>query len=132
MSLKLPENIKGQIIKHARDEAPIEACGYLAGKKSKVEEIIPMTNIDESKEHFTFSPEEQFKVLKDTRSRGLDLIAVYHSHPETPARMSDEDIRLAYDSNCSYVIVSLLGNDVDIKSFRVKDGVVNEENLEVI
>ena len=62
-----------------------------------------------------------------SREMGIDLIAVYHSHPKSPARMSKEDIKLAYDPNVSYVIVSLMNNSEDIKSFTIKDGIIEEE-----
>jgi proteasome lid subunit RPN8/RPN11 len=58
-------------------------------------------------------------------------LANYHSHPETPARPSDEDIRLVYDPNISYVIVSLAAGQTDVKSFRIQNGVVEKEEIEV-
>ena len=130
--LHINQHVLDLITAHAQKGLPHEVCGYLAEKDGKISTHYELTNIDGAADHFSMSPKEQFAAVKDMRQKGLSLKAVYHSHPATPARMSDEDIRLAYDSNCSYVIVSLLGGDVDIKSFRVKDGVVNEEDLEVI
>ena len=66
-----------------------------------------MTNIDNEPDHFSFEPKEQFAAVKDARNQGLSLMAVYHSHPETPARPSQEDLRLLKDPNMIYVIVSL-------------------------
>ena len=66
-----------------------------------------MTNIDASPEHFSFDPKEQFKVVKEARTKGISLLSVYHSHPETPARLSEEDIKLLNDPNMVYIIVSL-------------------------
>ena len=129
MGIIISNNIRQQIIDHARMEAPIEACGYLAGNDNVVHEIYPMTNSDESPVHFSFIPEEQFHVYKEVRNRGLEIIGVYHSHPKTSAQISKEDIRLAYDSYVSYIIVSLADDCEDIKSFRVKDGVVEEEKV---
>ena len=51
---------------------------------------------------------------------------------ETPARPSEEDIKLAYDPNISYVIASLADNKEDIKYFRIKGGVVEKEELEIV
>ncbi len=78
-----------------------------------------MTNADQSSEHYSFDPEEQFKVLREAQDLGLDLIAVYHTHPATPPRMSVEDIRLAYDTSIFYVIYSLQTDS--LKAFRVND-----------
>jgi proteasome lid subunit RPN8/RPN11 len=66
-------------------------------------------------------PKAQFQVGREARKDGLEILANYHSHPETPARPSLEDIRLAFDPNISYVIVSLAAEMPDIKSFSIKN-----------
>ena len=133
--IRIKSDVLNQIIEHAKYDAPVEACGYLGGNDDLVVKVFPMTNADNSPEHFSFKPEEQFKVMKQARNEGLKLIAVYHSHPATPARPSDEDIRLAYDSEISYVIVSLSETEPVVKSFRIKkneDKEVNEEGIEIV
>ena len=130
--LKIPKSIVDAIYQQAHAEAPLEACGYLGGKAGVVSVRYPLYNVDQSTEHFSFAPQDQFKVVKEARASGVDLIAVYHSHPETPARPSEEDIKLAYDPNISYVIASLADNKEDIKSFRIKGGVVEKEELEIV
>jgi len=119
-----------EIVKQALDELPNEACGLLGGKDDEVIKRYPMTNIDESPEHFSFDPAEQFKVFRQARSEGLKLIANYHSHPATPARPSQEDIRLAFDSEIVYLILSLAGEVPDLKGFKIKEGIV--EGVEVV
>lgn len=120
-----------EIVKQALDELPNEACGLLAGKYDEVLKRYPMTNIDESPEHFSFDPTEQFKVLRQSRSEGLKLIANYHSHPSTPARPSQEDIRLAFDSEIVYLILSLAGEVPDLKGFKIKNGEVEAVEVEI-
>lgn len=115
--IKIPQSIFHTIKAQARAEAPNEACGYLAGVDGEVQEIIPMKNADESPEHFSFNPEEQFAALEKATARGVDLFAVYHSHPATPARMSEEDIRLAYDTSIAYLIYSSLTDE--IRGFKI-------------
>ncbi len=130
--MKIPTCIVEAIYAQAAQEAPIEACGYLAGENDNVSVHYPMTNIDRSAEHFSFDPKEQFAVIKQVREEGLDILAVYHSHPETPARPSQEDIRLAYDPTIVYVIASLAEDRRTIKAFRITNGDVEQEDLEVI
>ena len=117
---------------HAKEDAPLEACGYLAGIDDLVVKLYRMTNIDQSNAHFSFKPEEQFHVVKTARKKGIELLAVYHSHPETPARPSEEDIRLAYDSSISHIIVSLAGENKEIKSFKINEKQVTEEPIEIV
>ncbi|AJE02786.1 M67 family metallopeptidase [Geobacter pickeringii] len=130
--LKIPHNIYDDLIAHARADFPIEACGILGGIDGAVSAIFRMANTDRSNEHFMMDPKEQFAVVKELRSRGLAMLAVYHSHPESPARPSEEDIRLALTPGVSYVIVSLAGAEPDVKSFRIVDGVVEPEPIEIV
>lgn len=128
---KISKNIIKQIIEHARKDAPVEACGYLAGNDFLIKKIYKMTNKDNSPEHYSFILEEQFSVVKEARKEGLDLIGVYHSHPSSPARLSKEDIGLAYDQEKIYFIISLSGNEPDFKAFTVKNKNVNEVAIKI-
>lgn len=118
------------IIKQAKDHLPIECCGVLAGyihdESAEVIEIYPMTNIDNSPEHFSLDPKEQFEVYQDIKGKGLKLLGNYHSHPMTPARPSAEDIRLAYDPKAFYTIISLASDQPVIKCFKIIDGQPSE------
>ncbi|WP_306535578.1 M67 family metallopeptidase [Geobacter sp.] len=130
--LKIPRAIHDDLIAHARADFPYEACGILGGVDGIVSAIFRMANTDQSNEHFTMDPKEQFAVVKELRNRGLAMLAIYHSHPETPARPSEEDIRLAFTPGVSYVIVSLAGVEPDVKAFRIADGVVEPEPIEIV
>lgn len=130
--MKIPQEIINKLFLHAKEEAPLEACGYLAGIGDSVSKLYRMSNIDQSNVHFSFEPEEQFHVVKAARKEGIDLLAVYHSHPETPARPSKEDIRLAYDSSISHIIVSIVGENKEIKSFKINGKQITEEPIEIV
>ncbi len=130
--MKIKREIIDRIVQHARQEAPVEACGYLAEKNEIVVKSFELTNVDKAREHFSFDPKEQFEVLRQAREEGCDISAVYHSHPITPARPSQEDIELAYDPNLSYVIVSLAEKKPDIQSFRIKNKEVKREKMEIV
>ena len=130
--LRIPGHIYRRMVEHAREGAPLEVCGILGGRDNSVSEIRPMTNTDASHEHFTMEPREQFAVAKDFRSKDLEMLAVYHSHPTTPARPSQEDIRLARTPDISTVIVSLADSSApDVRSFKIRGGRVSPEKLEI-
>lgn len=130
---RLKENVMAAIIDHCREEMPFEACGYLAEKNGIVETSVRMINTDKAADHFSMDPAEQFAAVKTMRAAGQSLIGIYHSHPETPARPSAEDIRLAYDQGLSYVIVSLAEPEqVVVKSFRIHQQEVLTEVIEVV
>jgi len=130
--LRIKQEIIDKMVEHGRLEAPIEACGYLAENDGVVSKHFELTNTDQSPEHYSMDPAEQFATIRDCREQGLAIRAVYHSHPETPARPSAEDIKLAYDPSLSYVIVSLAESVPTVKSFIIKRGEVQQEPLEII
>jgi proteasome lid subunit RPN8/RPN11 len=133
LKLEIPTHIFRHMLEQARAEAPIEACGILAGSDSKVERLYEMTNADQRSDHFMMEPEEQFAAVKDIRAAGLELLAIYHSHPETPARPSVEDIRLALTPNVIYLIVAVQGtNGPAVKGFQIEEGTITDVPVEIV
>lgn len=131
--LQIPMSIYERMIEQAREGVPFEICGILGGKDGVVSAIYPMTNTDASRKHFMMEPREQFAVVKGLRSQQLEMLAVYHSHPATPARPSDEDLRLALTPDISYVIVSLADPSApEVRSFKIAERKVGSEELRII
>lgn len=131
---------KGQlliIVESSFAGLPNEACGLLGGRfegdNRHVEKVYILKNMDNSPEHFAMDPKEQFAAIKDMRQKGWALLGNFHSHPASPSRPSEEDKRLAFDPDASYVIVSLedKSNPV-VKSFRIRDREVEEEEIGII
>jgi len=130
--LKLTAETIAEIIAHARADAPIEACGYLGQKNGVASRVFRLNNVDGSPEHFTLDPKEQFAALRQMRSESYRMRAVYHSHPASPARPSQEDIRLLSDPSLSYVIVSLAEAEPVVRSFTIRNGAVATEEIELV
>ncbi len=128
--LYLSKDQAGQLIRHAKEQSPNEACGILTGKGARVEEIYQMANIDKSASSFFMAPKEQLSVMKKIRNLKLEMVGIYHSHPETKAYPSAHDLELAFYPEASYVIVSLEDKDNPvIRSFRIIEGKISEEEL---
>lgn len=101
-----------RIIAFAVTLAPEEACGLIAGEDRpdgvrQIRKVYLLTNMDHAREHFTIDPREQLNAIRDMRANGLKPLGNWHSHPQSPARPSIEDQRLANDSQASYLILSL-------------------------
>lgn len=101
-----------RICARALAERPDEACGLIAGADREdgvreIRKVYLLTNTDHTSEHFSIDPKEQLQAVRDMRAEGLKPLGNWHSHPETPARPSEEDKRLANDSRASYLILSL-------------------------
>jgi len=121
--LSIPQHILDDIVAHARELAPYECCGLLAGRDKTVTTMYRIKNIvasDGAHNLSSFdaakaahlerlSPAERAEIAfvmdmqdfsaakKDMRNKGLDLQVVYHSHPHDPARPSVTDIKIATD-----------------------------------
>ncbi|MEZ0536338.1 M67 family metallopeptidase [Caldicellulosiruptoraceae bacterium PP1] len=126
-----------QIITHCINSLPAEGCGLIGGVIKGQEKIImkiyPLTNIDNSPEHFSMNPQEQFDALKDIRNNGWILLGNFHSHPNSDAIPSKEDIRLAFDSNLSYLIVSLKNEKQPIlKGYKIENSSTFEEEIQIV
>ncbi len=131
--LKIPQAIYDDVIAHAQEGFPLEVCGILGGREGVVSAHYRMTNTDRSNEHFMMDPREQFAVVKELRAKGVEMLAIYHSHPESPARPSEEDIRLALTPAVSHLIVSLADPGGAVaRSFKICNGIVTAEELTVI
>jgi len=126
-SLEIPKRIHAKLMEHVLRAAPLEACGILSGRDSQVQRYYEMTNGDRSRDHYSMVPQEQFKVIKAIRAAQQEMLAICHSHPGTPARPSQEDLRLALTPDVVYVIVSLLEPETPVvKGFLIENAIVTE------
>lgn len=65
------------------------------------------------------------------RANGLKPLGNWHSHPSSPSRPSQEDIKLAFDSNASYMIISFMAENPVLNSFHIEKGQVEKEDLRI-
>lgn len=136
--LQISKSDYKKIIAHAKEHLPEEACGLIAGSKDgdvkKIEKVYLLTNIDHTNEHFSMDPKEQLAAVKDMRANNLAPLGNWHSHPESPARPSEEDKRLAYDPTVNYLILSLMNIEEPVlKAFDIdKDRNVTVEEIVIV
>lgn len=137
-TITLNKNDYEKILAHAQDVWNEEACGLIAGTDRadgvrEIQKIYILENKDHSNEHFTLDPHDQLAAVKDMRANGIKPLGNWHSHPESPSRQSQEDIRLAFDKNASYIILSLEYRDAPvIHSFHTENGISTRENLIIV
>ena len=91
----LTQKEKDKLITHAIERQPNESCAMLLGKKIddawNVKEVFLTQNIDKSQTNFTISPEELLKGYQFAEKMHLELVGVFHSHPNSDATPSDTD-----------------------------------------
>lgn len=130
--LILNQELFEQILKQCKKEFPNEACGILAGKEGRVEKVYEMTNTDKSPSTYFMDAKEQFRVMKEIRNLGLEMVGIYHSHVASAAYPSAHDVELALYPEVSYVIVSIKDKDnPSIRSFKIIEGRITEEELKL-
>ena len=127
--MHISKEIIDELIAQAQKDAPNESCGYLMGTNDEVTENYWMENIDHSSEHFSFAPKDQFAALRYAREHGLKILANWHSHPASPSRPSQEDLRLANDPTIRYAILSLLDGEPKLNSFKILNGEVVDKEI---
>ena len=129
--LFIPQGLLNKIITHCRAVYPHEACGLIAGKGRVAEKIYEMTNLEHSNVSYLMDPSEQFRVMKEMRREGRDLVAIYHSHPHSAAYPSARDIELAFYPDSVYVIAGLLVKErPEIRAFEIIDSEVREVEID--
>jgi len=120
------------MLTHCRASYPNEACGILAGKKMIVSQIFMMTNTEKSPVRYRMNPEEQFKMMKELRQRSLQMTAIFHSHPDSVAYPSVNDLDMAYYEDAVYVIIGLLEGEPDVRGFFIRDKELHEVVISVV
>lgn len=125
LELKLQGKPLNTVVKDAIEQYPYECCGFLYGKAKDgsrdVSEAVPVRNRNEENKgrRFEVSPADYMRAEQYADENGLELLGVYHSHPDHPARPSEFDRKKALPW-FSYVIVSVgAGEKKDITSWRL-------------
>jgi proteasome lid subunit RPN8/RPN11 len=136
--LRIDRAIYEAIIAHARRDHPDEACGVVAGPEGSdsPERFVPMTNAARSPTFFEFESREWFELDREMRDRSERTVVIYHSHTATEAYPSRSDIRIAStlgEPEAHYVLASTRDSvEIEFRSFRIMDGEVTEEEVEIV
>lgn len=133
-----------EIVSHALRDHPDEACGILAGPEGteRPERFVPMLNAARSPTFYEFDDSEKLRIYREMDERDEWSVVVYHSHTATEAFPSRTDIGYASgplsDPRVHYVLVSTREDaqpnhtGYEFRSYRIVDGVVSEEEVEVV
>lgn len=116
---------------HAAREAPLEACGLVAGLNHHSLAVFPATNQLQSPTRYQFAPQEQIELFLLLEKEGWDLLAIYHSHPDGPETPSETDIKEAAYPDSIYLIWSKIGNDWTCRGFMIAGKSVTEIPIEI-
>lgn len=113
MSLGISQEDLERIKTHGHRDHPHEACGVLVGHmldehRARVTRIIPCENIraDSLHDRYEIAPAELFRIQRECRDQGTEIVGFYHSHPDHSSQWSTTDLREAHWTGCFYLITS--------------------------
>ena len=119
------------IIDHAMRDAPRECCGIIAGRDGVPLRLYETRNVAEGNRFFEIDPAQLIDLeFRELPAHGTEIVAIYHSHPESPAYPSPTDVELAYWPDAMFLICSLANRDQpEIRGFRIRNGAIDEVTL---
>ena len=133
VTLSLPQSFVAEMIEHAKEDAPNECCGIIAGDNGKAVKLFRAKNAEASPYRYNVEPKDLFRIFRECEENGWSFLAIYHSHTASEAFPSPTDVRLATWPEAYYVLVSLKDTDKPVlRGFRILDGAISEEELAAI
>jgi proteasome lid subunit RPN8/RPN11 len=138
--ISLSDDHRAAIARHAGAEHPEECCGLLLGTfgdegRKVVKDLLPISNAREAEarhNRFLIGPMEMLRGERDARARGLDVVGIYHSHPDCPAVPSQFDLDHAWPVY-SYVIITATATGAgDLRSWELREDRSGFDEEEVV
>lgn len=133
-TVRIAREIVEGILAQARSEPRRECCGLLAGRDGVITRAFPARNAaDTPATRYEIAPAEIFQRMREMRELKLDLLGIYHSHPNSENEPSPRDIELAFYPDTPYLIVSLLSDSPHpLRAFLIANGHVTEMEIETV
>jgi proteasome lid subunit RPN8/RPN11 len=131
VKLVLSSNHWKAMRQHASRHFPLEACGLLAGRKERVEMAFRIPNVERSPVRFRMEPVSQWRAFQRMERAGLDLLGIYHSHPQGPDRPSETDIAENMYPTAQIILFRVDGK-WQARAFQIESGKANEIALEFL
>ena len=122
------------MVAHSLQGYPLEACGLLAGTvlgdgSAHIGSVYPTENVAASARIYEVDPRAMLRADREAEAAGYEVVGVYHSHTHTDAKPSPTDIRQAPDPDWHYVLVSLRDDHPSVRSWKIRDGKAEEEEI---
>lgn len=135
--LTIPGSLLAEVVAHARRELPNECCGLVAGHVADGAGIasasFPVGNDAASSSEYETNARDMLRAFHAMRERGIELLAVYHSHPMSEPVPSRRDIaRNTYGESVAHLIVGLGGSEPHVRAWWLGENGSREAPLEIV
>jgi len=132
-AIRIQAGLVEQLLAHAHRNAAQECCGLLAGKEGAITRALPAANALASATAYEIAPGELFRLMREIRSAGLELLGIYHSHPTGENKPSQRDIERAYYPATAYFIISPRADSIQpIRAFSIQNGSATELEIQEV
>jgi proteasome lid subunit RPN8/RPN11 len=130
--MRIAQGLIDEMVAHASDDLPNECCGMIGGRDGEAIEVIRGTNVAASPLRYEMTGQAMYDMYSAIEARGLELLAIYHSHTKSAAYPSQTDVNQAtHWPEQIYVIISLAEEQPDVKAFDLKDMKIADVALDV-
>lgn len=129
---EIPAAVLEQIVRHARETAPVECCGLLIGRVGppcRIDRAIATRNARGGTTQYLVHPDDHFAAIRQARAEALEVVGAYHSHPNGRPEPSPTDLEEAADPALVHLIASLQPDGTPIRAFRLVPGTFREVAL---
>lgn len=122
------------MVDQAQSDPARECCGLVAGRDGVITHAFPAENVATNlASAYEIAPKEIFDRMREMRDAGLELLGIYHSHPNGKNEPSPRDIESAYYPEAAYFIISPLpGAARPVRAFSIRDGRVTELEIQIV
>ncbi|EIJ66659.1 Mov34/MPN/PAD-1 family protein [Candidatus Nitrosopumilus salaria BD31] len=120
--IRLSESDKKVLSEHSENQKPNEACAILFGKDNQVSELFLAENIEESPVNFTISNEQLIEAYKIAEEKQLEVIGIFHSHPNSDAFPSNTDMKFMQSNPVVWIIYS--GINKNFRAFILESNII--------
>ena len=128
--MRLRAALRRELLQAAKGAMPLEACGLVGGLGDELLRFVSCRNAAESARRYAISPEDVLSALREFERQGIELRAIFHSHPAGDARPSATDIREAMYPGVAHLIVGR-PPDLELRAFWIEAGLACEEHLDI-
>ena len=125
--ITIVQRVLDDVKAHARQEAPRECCGVLIGRGQAILESARALNLSDGTSRFLIDPRDHIRAMRDARTRQMDVIGFYHSHPRSPAVPSETDVAESGYAGAMHLIVGVAADDAPQARLFVIDGGAGRE-----
>ena len=130
--MNIPQHVADDVLAHAREEAPRECCGILLGTPAGIVEIVRARNLAGGTTRFVIDPQDHITARRHGRSRQLEVVGFYHSHPRSAPYPSETDLAESDYPGAVHLIAGVSDTGQELRLYTWDDGSVEEVPLAIV